>query len=680
MIATLLRPLNAAAWWTLAVSALALVAVAFTSGFAPPPVGVPDPGTLTRWGLPAARAAHDAAAATTVGLLVLAALVLPQPPGVRELLGARLWAVRVAGISGAAWCVLGAITLMFTYADASGNAPFVPGGGDQLRYFVTELSPGRSMAASLLMAALVTLGAITANRVTTTGPLAAGTLVAMLPLALGHTAADGNHATAVTAQAAHLIGVSVWAGGLLALVMLRRRLGSALLPVLRRYSTLAGWCFVLVGGSGVLSAVTQLSSWSALGSDYGSLLFAKSIVLAALGGFGWHLRRQILGAGAGREGPGSVFARIAAVELALMAMAVGLAVALSRTSPPRTAQPLPSLAESLLGYPLPAPFTTAKLFTAWRLDLLWLTVAVLAVSWYWRAMWQLRRRGDGWPLGRVAAWTGGWLILVWATNAGPGVYGRVLFSAHMVQHMTIAMVVPVLLVLGAPITLALRTLTPRRDGSTGPREWLLALVHARLFRLVAHPIVAAAVFTGSLVIFYNSPLFEWALRTHTGHVLMTVHFLLAGYVFAWVICGADPGPPRPPYVFRILLLLVTFAFHAFIGIALMSSASITGGEWFAALPRDWGPSLAEDQNRGGAIAWGMGDLPVLVMAIAMMRVWIASDAREARRIDRQADRDGDAALAAYNAYLAQLDRHDPALARSGSPTTGKPERKSIDHG
>lgn len=281
-------------------------------------------------------------------------------------------------------------------------------------------------------------------------------------------------------------------------------------------------------------------------------------------------------------------------------------------------------------------------------------LAVLAVGWYVASVLRLRRRGDRWPLGRAVAWLVGWAMLVWATSAGPGVYGSVLFSMHMVEHMTIAMAVPAFLVLGAPISLATRILPARRDGTRGTREWLLLAVHSRILRFFGHPVVAAVVFIGSLIVFYYSPLFELALRTHTGHVLMTAHFLITGYLFAWVIAGVDPGPPRPPYPFRLILLIATMGFHAFFGVTMMGSTVIRGEDWFAALDRDWGITLAQDQYRGGALAWALGDYPVAILTLAMAWQWMKSDERESRRYYRQADRDGDAALAAYNAHLRQL--------------------------
>ena len=300
------------------------------------------------------------------------------------------------------------------------------------------------------------------------------------------------------------------------------------------------------------------------------------------------------------------------------------------------------------------PLTAARWVTEWRIDALWVPLAVLGAAAYLAAVVRLRRRGDRWPPLRTASWLGGCLVLVWATSSGPGVYGMVLFSMHMVQHMTVATAVPVFIALGAPVTLALRTLPRRRDHSRGPREWLLGVVHSWPSRLLSHPVTAAPLFIGSLVMFYYSPVFQLSLSTHLGHVLMMIHFLISGYLFANVICGIDPGPARPPYPFRLLLLIVTFAFHAFFAVSMMTGGDVLAQEWFRQIPRTWGNTLDEEQSLGAALSWALGDYPVAILAIALVYSWIKSDARDARRHDRQAHRDGGAELAAYNAYLAGL--------------------------
>jgi cytochrome c oxidase assembly factor CtaG len=234
----------------------------------------------------------------------------------------------------------------------------------------------------------------------------------------------------------------------------------------------------------------------------------------------------------------------------------------------------------------------------------------------------------------------------------------VTFSGHMAMHMLLTMVAPPLLVLGAPVTLALRTLTARTDGTRGAREWLQAVIGSPVLRVLSFAPVAATIFAGSLVVFYWTDLFELSLTTHVGHELMHIHFLLAGYLFAWVLIGVDPGPNRPGYPLRLVLLFATMAFHAFFGVALISGSTVLQPRYFGGLGRDWGRDLLADQRLGGSLAWAVGEIPTLVLALVLVVQWSRSDDREAKRRDRAADRDGDAELEAYNSMLAKLAARD----------------------
>jgi putative copper resistance protein D len=290
----------------------------------------------------------------------------------------------------------------------------------------------------------------------------------------------------------------------------------------------------------------------------------------------------------------------------------------------------------------------------WQPDLLWLLFAGLAAVGYLAAAHRLRARGDHWSVLGTISWLVGLVGLVYVTSGPPVVYGRVLFSMHMLGHMSLSMLVPIFLVLGAPVTLALRALPPRRDGSRGPREWLLIALESRVSRILSFPPIAAFLFAGSLLFFYFSPLFELALSTHLGLELMYAHFLFAGYLFAWVLIGIDPGPTRVSQPLRLITLLGAMAFHAFFGVALLSGSTVLATDYFGGLGRTWGASLLVDQRLGGGIAWGIGDIPAIVMAVILAIQWSRDDEREADRLDRAADASGDAELVAYNAMLAQL--------------------------
>jgi cytochrome c oxidase assembly factor CtaG len=240
------------------------------------------------------------------------------------------------------------------------------------------------------------------------------------------------------------------------------------------------------------------------------------------------------------------------------------------------------------------------------------------------------------------------------TNGGLSTYERFVFSAHMMLHMALTMVVPLLLVPAAPITLALRAIRRRTDGSRGGREWLLSAVHSRFATFLTHPVVAAVLFAGSLLAFYYTPLFRWATTDHIGHEWMTAHFLLSGYLFVQSLIGVDPVKLRFPYPLRLLVLLATMAFHAFFGLSLILGNGLLLADWYGAL--GWGTDALADQKIGGAIAWSVGELPTVALAIVVAASWSKSDDRDSKRLDRAADRGGDADLKAYNDMLARLDR------------------------
>jgi putative copper resistance protein D len=213
---------------------------------------------------------------------------------------------------------------------------------------------------------------------------------------------------------------------------------------------------------------------------------------------------------------------------------------------------------------------------------------------------------------------------------------------------------------GAPVTLAARAIRKRTDGSRGGREWILLAVHSRVAGVISHPLVAAVLFAGSLWAFYYTPLFRWATTDHIGHEWMITHFLITGYLFVQSLIGIDPVKYRLPYPFRLLLLLGTMAFHAFFGLSIMQSHGLLLADWFGSMGRTWGDPPLVDQQTGGGIAWSVGEIPTVILAMVVAIQWGRSDDRETKRGDRNADRTGEAELNAYNERLARLAQRDKA--------------------
>ncbi|MBR7829216.1 cytochrome c oxidase assembly protein [Actinospica sp. MGRD01-02] len=308
---------------------------------------------------------------------------------------------------------------------------------------------------------------------------------------------------------------------------------------------------------------------------------------------------------------------------------------------------------------LPPPGISSYL--NWHPEPFFLAATIVATGMYLFGVLRLRQRGDAWQISRTASFLAGMLIFLGITCTGLNEYGMYLFSAHMVQHMMLSMVDPLFLLLGAPITLALRVLHPAGPGRTGPREVLLALLHSRFAKVVSSPLFTLPLFVVSLYGLYFTSLFDFLMKSRVGHDFMLVHFLFVGLLFFWPVMGVDPAPHRSPFVIRILELFAVMPFHAFFGIAIMMSNSLFESV-FANPPSSWGLTALSDQNTAGSIAWAFGEAPTIIVLLVLFVQWAKSDQREAKRKDRKADRDGDAELNEYNEYLAGLAQRNPGPA------------------
>ncbi|MFH8727015.1 cytochrome c oxidase assembly protein [Streptomyces termitum] len=286
-------------------------------------------------------------------------------------------------------------------------------------------------------------------------------------------------------------------------------------------------------------------------------------------------------------------------------------------------------------------------------DPFFLIGCLAALGLYGWGVARLRRRGDAWPVARTVLFALGVLSIAVVMCTRLNDYGMVMFSVHMVQHMVISMVAPILLLLGAPVTLALRALPVARRGSLGPRELLLKLLHSRYMRIITHPAFTIGMFIASLYGLYFTPLFDFLMGSKAGHVGMMIHFLAVGLVFFWPIMGVDPGPHRPGYVMRMLELFAGMPFHAFFGIAMMMATQPMVNV-YKNPPASLGIDALADQSAAGGIAWAFSEIPSVLVLIALVYQWYHSEQRQAARSDRQADRDGDKELREYNAYLASL--------------------------
>ena len=270
---------------------------------------------------------------------------------------------------------------------------------------------------------------------------------------------------------------------------------------------------------------------------------------------------------------------------------------------------------------------------------------------------RLKQQAIAWPPLRTTSFLLGTFLLAWATSSGISRYAMVSFASHMIQHMTLSMLAPIFLVLGAPITLALRALPATSDHNMrNPRQWITSLLHSRYAEFIAHPLIVLAIFTFGLYGMYFTPLFGSLMASHTGHLFMEIHFLLSGVLFAFIVIGVDPAPRAVPAIARLLIVLVAISLHAFFAIAIMQSTVPIGNAWYSQVRPPWIENPLDDTYTGGGIAWAIGEIPSLILMVIVAVQWARSDARIASRLDRQADRDGDSELNAYNEYLASLNK------------------------
>ncbi|WP_067836481.1 cytochrome c oxidase assembly protein [Nocardia lijiangensis] len=621
-------------------------------------LGIPDPGPLTTYGLPAIRALADLAAALTVGSLLFAAfLVPPQADGLLDVGGYR--ALRRASNFAVIWACCAALLVPLTVSDTTGQPATDIWRPEQLWRAIGQVDLAEAWRTTVIFALIVAVGCRLALRWGWTPLLLGGAIVTMMPLALtGHSSSGGSHDIATNSLILHLVSAAVWVGGLFAVLAHALRGGAHTDIAVRRFSLAATLAFVVIGVSGVINSWVRVPLDELFTSTYGRLVLAKAAALLVLGVIGYFQRRAAVPALAANQGDRAALIRFGAVEALVFAATVGLAVGLGRTPPPPPST-VPTPAEVELGYDLAGPPTVARMLFDWRFDLIFGTAAIVLAVLYLLGVRRLRARGDSWPVGRTIAWLSGCVLLLLATSSGIGRYSPAVFSVHMGQHMALSMLAPILLALGGAVTLSLRALPPAgRTGAPGPREWILAAVHNPVSRVLTHPIVASVIFVGGFYALYMGGIYDTFVDSHAAHLMMNIHFLLSGYLFYWVVIGIDPKPRQVEPLTKLGMVFGSLPFHAFFGVALMSMTTVMGGWFFRSLDLGWNSDLLGDQRTGGSLAWASGEVPLVVVMLALLIQWSRSDERAAKRIDRAADRDKDADLAAHNAMFAELAKRD----------------------
>jgi len=521
-----------------------------------------------------------------------------------------------------------------------------------IRSYLTQTSIGKSYLVQMILIALVLL--IPLKKVISSYVALLISLVAITaPVFQSHGSTSGYHGLAIGALVVHVTALSFWVGGLFGLTQLSKANKLIALP---RFSEIALWSAIAVVLTGAATAWTRLDSIQAWQSKYGAVTLLKIFLAITLIGFGALHRRWII-----KSDYPSVF-RLVTAEIVIMISTIFVGSWLSTINPPER-EIISSPGLLVTGIEMPEPPTFSRVLLAYDADGLMLGLLIFAVAIYIKGVIILSRRGDKWPVGRTIAFALGISAIDFATSGGLGVYSRFAFSNHMLSHMVLGMIAPIGIVLGAPITLALRTLPiGRNEQERGIRGSFIALLHSKLSKIYTHPVVALAIFNGSLFALYFTPLFGNLMQGHSGHFFMSIHFLLSGILFFQVLIGVDPMPRKVPHIVKVIIIFAAMSIHAFFSISVMSASTLLDNGYFALLERPWATDLLADQRAGGAIGWAMGEIPILLALLATFIQWTRQDKKEAARIDRAADRAAAMGekddLALYNQYLAELNRRD----------------------
>lgn len=637
--------------WLVGVAVLFIAMYLADSWWQESAIGIPDAGPVIHLLSPAAEYLAAAAGVFTLSYLFQILLYLPaenryelSPVAIRLRRRAAAVSFIWSGVS-----LIAAQALLIKILGISATRFF------SIEIFITyawELSVVRALVLTGALAFGGGLLLLTTRTVNTLGFVAVATLIGATFSALtAHAAGVSGHALATTTGFFHVIGMSLWLAGLIGLY---RHLNSSKVILRKfavdRFGKLATVAVAVVVISGLGNTVTRMDSINQIwNTSYGQLILVKlSLTLAAVILASFARARLV--------SESTVAIKVLALEITFLTFVLAIASVAANTAFPKSASSANTLIEQLTGYPQPANLNWISAFTSFTPDVLTITVGLTAILLYLRGVLILRQRGDSWSALKTTSWVSGVLVGVFVTNTEISRYALVSMSAHMTQHMALGMMVPILLVLGGPITLALRALKPTQHDLLGLREWITIVLQSRYSKLITHPLVALTIYSGSIFVVYFSSLMTFLMSSHLGHVLMHVHFVLSGYLFFWLIIGTDFQPRNIGHPFKLLLVLMSMVIHAIFGLILMQSNSLVGGGWFGKVAPVWLTDPIADQQLAGSIAWSFGELPMLLVFIALGVQWAKSDRQQAARLDRQADIYGDQERIAYNEMLSKLNK------------------------
>ncbi len=583
--------------------------------------------------------ANTALSVLVIGSLISLAFLLPERDGFFQSSAERTQ--RFLFVFSGLWIVAAAANLLSTLTEIFDSNLVDILSGNILRSFITQVTLGKLLAYQVSAAIFVFVFSRTLRKTGGAFWLLVMALSGSLaPIFQSHSSSQGSHGLAIGSLVIHVLALSFWLGAVFALQFISQSERDLAFP---RVSNIALWSSIAVVGSGVTNVWTRLRLSEDWFTTYGVLVAAKIFLTVAVLIIANQLRKN------------TSASRLLPIELTAITLIMGIGAVLNRFTPEETGATEFDKVRELVGISMPEAPTLSRVFFEYEANGLILGLLIFATALYIRGVVALARRGDRWPVGRTISFAIGISLLDYATSGGVGLYAHFSFQYHMIAHMILSMIAPIAIVLSAPITLALRTLPIGREkGERGLRGALLAALSSRATGVWTHPIVALAIFDGSLFALYFTPLFGELMSGHFGHMIMDLHFIAAGLLFFHVIVGIDPNPRKVHHLVRVVMLLAAMSIHAFFSVALMSANNLIDGGYYQLLERPWATDLLSDQKAGAAIGWAMGEIPIVIALIATFIQWVRSDAREAKRADRRSQVD----LAEYNAYLEQLAARD----------------------
>lgn len=583
--------------------------------------------------------ANSIFAVLVIGCLISLTFLLPEKEG--HFLPEALRTRKLLLPFSAGWVVAATGNLIYTLADIFDSNLVDVLDYNILRSFITQVTLGKLLAYQVLVAILIfvmqnylrkTGGALWLMMLALSGAIA--------PVFQSHSSSQGSHGLAIGSLVIHVIGIAFWSGSVFALQIMSQETQQL---AFSRVSKIALWSSIAVATSGSINAWTRLRLSSDWNSLYGYLVIGKISLTAIILLIAYRLRKS------------RTTERLLPFEISLMILLLGLGALLNRFTPEESNALAFDKVRELVGISMPPAPNLNRVLWAYEANGLILGLLIFATALYISGVVSLVKRGDKWPVGRTISFAIGIALLDYSTSGGVGLYAHFSFQYHMIAHMILSMIAPIAIVLSAPITLALRTLPiGRQKDERGVRGLLLAALHSKPTGIWTHPVVALAIFDGSLFALYFTPLFGDLMSGHFGHMIMDLHFIGAGLLFFHVIVGIDPNPRQVHHLVRVVMLLAAMSIHAFFSIALMSANNLIDGGYYQLLERPWATDLLSDQKAGAAIGWAMGEIPIIIALIATFIQWSRSDAREAKRADKRSAVD----LAEYNAYLAKLAARD----------------------